>query len=150
MGTLEKTKLASFSGCSGCQYSGGVSQGLFILPSIPRFRHSAPPPSIPRFHHSRFPGCPSSFTPAFRHSRLPSFPPSVIPAFRHSRLPSFPRKRESIQPCRRRFVISQGVVDSRSPVGVGDKLRGNDRNHASHPESEKALGVNTMKPGRSA
>ena len=79
-------------------------QGLFILPSLPPVRHSRP-----------------SVIPA-----RPSLPPSVIPAFRHSRLLSFPRKRESTTPCHMTNSRWQGCMDSRSPIGVADKLRGND------------------------
>ena len=78
-------------------------QGFFILSSFPPF-----------------------VIPAFRHSRLPSFPPSVIPAFCHCYLPSFPRKRESTAPCHMTNSRWQGCMDSRSPTGFRDKLRGND------------------------
>ena len=80
--------------------------GATAIRAFSFLRHSRPP-SFPRFRHSRLP----SF-PRFRHSRLPSFSPSVIPAKAgiHTALP-------------RKFVIWQGVVDSR--------FRGNDGNHAS-------------------
>ena len=85
------------------------------------------------FRHSR----PLSFLviPALRHSR----PPSFIPVFRYSCLLSFPRKRESTAPCHMTNSRLQGCMDSRSPIGVGDKLRGNDGfrrndgNYASQP-----------------
>ena len=89
----------------------------------------------------------------FRHSRLPSFPrfrhsrASVIPTLRHSRLQSFPRKRESIQPCPREFVTWQGVVDSRSPIGVGDKLRGNHGNHGRQPRNDGDHASQPRNPG---
>ncbi len=80
-------------------------QGLFILPSFL--------PSV----------IPASVIAALRHPSLPSFPPLVIPA-----LPSFPLSREceSIQPCHMTNSRWQGCMDSRSPTGVRDKLRGND------------------------
>ncbi len=114
-------------------------QGLFILPSFP-------PSVIPAFRHSRLPSFPALVIPAlpalpsvlprsgipvfrhFRHSRLPAFPSSGIPVFRHSRLPAFPLSREceSIQSCHMTNSRWQGCMDSRSPTGVRDKLRGND------------------------
>ena len=40
--------------------------------------------------------------------------------------PSFPRKRESRDLCDRKAGIGRLALGSRSPIGVGDKLRGND------------------------
>ena len=40
--------------------------------------------------------------------------------------PSFPRKRESRDHCDRKAGIGRTALGSRSPIGVGDKLRGND------------------------
>ncbi len=40
--------------------------------------------------------------------------------------PSFPRKRESRDFCDRNAGIGRGALGSRSSIGVGDKLRGND------------------------
>ena len=39
---------------------------------------------------------------------------------------SFPRKRESRDFCGRKAGIGRGALDSWSPIGVGDELRGND------------------------
>ena len=39
---------------------------------------------------------------------------------------SFPRKRESRDLCDRKAGIGRAALDSWSPVGVGDGLRGND------------------------
>ena len=43
-----------------------------------------------------------------------------------SQNPSFPRKRESRDLCDRKAGIGGAALDSWSPVGVGDELRGND------------------------
>ena len=42
------------------------------------------------------------------------------------RNPSFPRKRESRDLCDRKAGIGRAALDSWSPIGVGDELRGND------------------------
>ena len=40
--------------------------------------------------------------------------------------PSFPRKRESRDHCDRKAGIGRTALDCHFPIGLGDKLRGND------------------------
>ena len=50
---------------------------------------------------------------------------------------SFPRKRESRGLCDRKAGIGRTALDSRSPMGVGDELRGNDARRSGFPLSRE-------------